>query len=72
MHITDITEKLNQVAINEWHKISIDLKCFENKKLDLGKVFSPFSLSSQGKAKLSFGQIALNPYGAEKASISCQ
>lgn len=68
----DITENLNQVVINEWHKISIDLKCFENKNLDLGKVYSPFSLSSQGKAKLSFGQIALNPYGAEKASISCQ
>jgi len=68
----DITEKLNQVAIHEWHKISIDLKCFENNNLDLGKVYSPFSLSSQGKAKLSFSQIELKPNGAENASISCQ
>jgi len=68
----DITEKLNQFAVNEWHKLSIDLKCFENKNLNLGNIYSPFLLSSQGKAKLSFSQIELRPQGAEKASISCQ
>ncbi|WP_144209590.1 glycoside hydrolase family 3 protein [Shewanella donghaensis] len=67
----DITQQLNAVPVNTWQTISVDLKCFSDKKLDFGKINTPFYLSTTGKAEVSFSDLVIVPNGAEQATISC-
>jgi beta-glucosidase len=67
----DITPLLKAGKVNEWQEVSIDLACFIKAGVDFAKIMSPFTLSTQGKASLSFSDIHLAPQMAKQAHLSC-
>jgi len=68
----DITSLLTAGNANEWQEVSIDLACFKNAGVDFAKIISPFTLSTQGKAAISFSQVYIQPDSASDATLVCQ
>lgn len=68
----DITKQLNELPINEWHTMSIDMACYVKSGTKMSGVVVPFELSSSGKLALSLAEIRLEPNSADDATISCQ
>lgn len=67
----NITTALNQLPINEWHTVSVDLACFDKNGMSFGDTTTPFELSSIGQLDISFANIALTPHQEGKALINC-
>ncbi|MCJ8270380.1 MAG: glycoside hydrolase family 3 protein, partial [Psychrosphaera sp.] len=66
----DLTSAL--VGLDDWQTITVDLACLDPGNSGLGKVFSPFLLSTSAQFSLSFADIAIKPQSAKLATISCQ
>jgi beta-glucosidase len=67
----DVTELFSSLPLNQWQNVSIDLACFTGKGLNMGKLITPFKLTTQGRLSLSFADISLKPDSAKQASLSC-
>lgn len=71
IHQLNITSDLQKLAPNTWQNMSIDLACFSQKGTDMGKVFTPFSLSTNGLLKLSIADISIRSTSMDKMNVSC-
>ncbi|SHG76088.1 glycoside hydrolase family 3 protein [Ferrimonas marina] len=60
-----------QLKGTEWTTVTVDLHCFAEQGINLARVFSPFGLSSQAAAKLSFGEVLLLPGSEQPATLTC-
>jgi beta-glucosidase len=67
----DITPLLKAGNVNEWQEVSIDLACFKKAGVDFSKIISPFTLSTQGNAALSFSRVIIKPDSANDANLVC-
>jgi len=67
----NISELFTTLPANQWQEISVDLACFKNLGADFSNIMSPFKLSTNGKASLSFSDISFVPNRSHEALISC-
>jgi len=68
----DISHLLNNVPLNSWQNISVDLACFQHAGMRFGATVSPFELSSEAEIKLGLADIQIVPKTAENALMRCQ
>ena len=68
----DISNHLINLSANSWNKFSIALACFSQQGMNLSNVLKGFSLTSDGAANVSFGDVSLKKAGADSASVRCQ
>lgn len=68
----DITEQLNRLPDTQWQPLSIDLNCFAKQGLKYSQIVMPFSISTAGKANLSFSDIHFAPGQGKSATIKCE
>ncbi|KKL45034.1 hypothetical protein LCGC14_2359730, partial [marine sediment metagenome] len=66
----DITERLNNDA--QWQTVNIDLACFAEQNVNLGQVFSPWQLSTQGDWQLSIAKLTVSSKHTQESAILCQ
>ncbi|GLP97633.1 glucan 1,4-beta-glucosidase [Paraferrimonas sedimenticola] len=66
--LIDISEQLNQASIGEWQTLSVSLSCIGKAGSNLGQVFSPFTLKTDGKLTLAFSHIEL---GVDAQANTC-
>ncbi|MCA1930934.1 putative glycoside hydrolase, partial [Rheinheimera sp.] len=66
----DLAQLLSSKAVNQWHKVVIDLNCFAEKGAALNHLQQPFVLHSQGAYQLTISNIRLTPATAT-ADLSC-
>ncbi|MDX2368258.1 MAG: exo 1,3/1,4-beta-D-glucan glucohydrolase [Colwellia sp.] len=67
----NIQAQLAEVPLGEWHNVSISLRCFAEKGVQLNKVAVPFELRTSGTINLSINHIRLAPSKAESSFINC-
>ncbi len=67
----NLTGLLNQLPLDEWHTISVDLICFRKSGANLADVTTAFELSSVGQLDVSLANIALIPNQKGESSINC-
>ena len=65
----NIRPLLNQYPINEWIKLPVPLKCFEQMGTDLSKVSAPLHLQSRGNLTISLKSIRLEKNAPDNAQI---
>jgi beta-glucosidase len=68
----DIGETLASYPTGQWQSFSVDLACFVKQGADLGRIFTPFSISSSAPLDLTFADISIEPKTASSASVICQ
>ncbi|WP_404394278.1 glycoside hydrolase family 3 protein [Pseudoalteromonas phenolica] len=68
----EITEQINRLPDTQWQPLSIDLNCFAKQGLKYSQVVMPFSISTAGKANLSFSDIHFAPGQGKSATIKCE
>ena len=57
--IVDITELLKGVPAGQWSNITLNLRRFEDAKVDMSSIVVPFGLSSDGALDLTFSNVRL-------------
>ena len=67
----DMTETLNKMTKQQWHTVTIDLRCFEDKGVDFARVTSPFKLTTQGEASMTVADIKFVPHAGSEAMLVC-
>ena len=67
----DITRLLNVAPLNQWVRVSVDMKCMLKAGLDPRKVETPFLINTAGKLDLSVSYIQLEPIGDQPPTIGC-
>jgi len=67
-----ISKLLNNVALNEWQTIAIDLACFSNNGMDFSQTTTPFELSSSQALEISVSNIQFTAEKPEQHFLSCQ
>ncbi|MDX3775275.1 exo 1,3/1,4-beta-D-glucan glucohydrolase [Chromatiaceae bacterium AAb-1] len=68
----ELAPLLNTLPQNEWQQVTVDLQCFKQQGVDLGQVFTPFSLQTKGKLTLGITGLAIVPGSAADATLRCQ
>jgi beta-glucosidase len=68
----NIANKLSMLTLNQWHTLSIDLKCFEAKGAQISHIISPFALSTESKLHIDFTDIFIKPTKGKPSHISCE
>ncbi|WP_448214159.1 glycoside hydrolase family 3 protein [Colwellia sp. MEBiC06753] len=68
----DITDTLNQLPLNSWQTLSVDLSCFSERGMKMTDTVIPFEIASKGKLSLSVADIKLTPEQTDAKAISCQ
>jgi beta-glucosidase len=69
--MVDIAPTLKTLTKNTWATINIDLTCFSDAGANMGKIFTPFSLSTSGQLDITIADIMIVPESVDKASIVC-
>ncbi|MFT7559746.1 MAG: beta-glucosidase [Flavobacteriales bacterium] len=67
-----LNEEFAKRSLGAWDTYSVDLACFVAAGTDLEAITSPFLLSTDGSAVVSFADVSIIPGAAESADISCQ
>ncbi|MFQ3267486.1 MAG: beta-glucosidase [Colwellia sp.] len=67
----NIQTQLTEVPLGVWHNMSISLRCFAEKGVQLNKVAVPFELSTSDAINLSINHIRLVPSNDESSAINC-
>ncbi|MFQ3338193.1 MAG: beta-glucosidase [Colwellia sp.] len=67
----NIQTQLTEVPLGVWHNMSISLRCFAEKGVQLNKVAVPFELRTSGAINLSINHIRLVPSNDENSAINC-
>jgi beta-glucosidase len=68
----DITNTINQLPLDNWQEVSIDLACFAEKGMEFSDTVAPFNLGSAGEWQFAIADIVIKPEAATNATISCQ
>jgi len=67
----NIQAQLAEAPLGEWHNVSISLRCFADKGVQLNQVAVPFELRTSGAINLSINHIRLVPSKTESLSLNC-
>jgi beta-glucosidase len=67
----NIQTQLAEVPLGEWHNMSINLRCFAEKGVQLNKVAVPFELRTSGAINLSINHIRLVPSNDDSSAVNC-
>jgi beta-glucosidase len=68
----DITRLLEALTPDQWVRLSFDLKCFSDGGLAVGRVDTPFLITTPGAMSLSIADISLVPGLGPDATIRCR
>ena len=66
----DISKQLK--AANDWQTLTVDLSCFAEQGVQLGQVFSPWQLATEGAWHVSIAKLSVTSAHTEDATVSCQ
>jgi len=66
----DLAAVLQQKPTEQWHKLSIDLRCLANAGAALNHLYQPFRLQSSGAWQASLANIRLIP-NTQGSDLSC-
>jgi len=66
----DISKQVK--AANDWQTLTIDLSCFAEQGVQLGQVFSPWQLATEGAWHVSIAKLSVTSAHTEDATVSCQ
>lgn len=64
-----IRRLLKTMPTGEWFSLPLPLNCFKSKEFDLSKINGPFTMSTEGKLKVSITNIRLAPL--EEGETGC-
>lgn len=67
----DLTPTLQNLPLNQWQEISVDLQCFENDRADFSKVDGPFGLQTAGTFAASISNVRYEPGRGPSATLHC-
>ncbi|MFT4928573.1 MAG: beta-glucosidase [Phenylobacterium sp.] len=67
----DLSTVLANVPAGSWQDVSVDLACFKQNGAQMGQIFTPFSLSTDGQLTMSFTDVAIRPGAAGAATLKC-
>lgn len=67
----NISNKLQSVPLNEWQTMAVNMVCFQQLGVNMAKVTSPFSLSSDAKLSIEFADIIIKPMDISNAKLAC-
>ena len=70
-HTMDISPTLNQLAVDEWQQVRIDLNCYTNNGVDFSKLVIPFNLTTSQATTLDISAIEFVSSKDATATISC-
>ncbi|WP_446728743.1 glycoside hydrolase family 3 protein [Pseudoalteromonas sp. D15MCD-2] len=65
----DISKQLK--AANDWQTLTVDLSCFAEQGVQLGQVFSPWQLATEGSWQVSIAKLSVTSAHTEDATVSC-
>jgi len=68
----DVGKQIKTAPVGQWQSMSIDLQCFQNAGANLGKIFTPFELMSDGEFAVNIADIRIEPNSAHEANLNCQ
>ncbi len=68
----DITPLLKALTAEQWVRLSFDLKCFADGGLNVGRVDTPFLLTTRGALSLSVADVSVIPELGREATIRCR
>jgi beta-glucosidase len=66
-----IGEQLKTLPINQWHRLSLSLECFERAGVNFKNMISPFGLASNEKIKLELSNIIMSSQVSNAVKMSC-
>ena len=66
----DISKHLK--AAHDWQTLTVDLSCFAEQGVQLGQVFSPWQLATEGAWQVSIAKLSVTSAHTEDATLSCQ
>jgi len=69
--LLDISDAIRTLSPDQWHSVSIDLRCFEQKRADFSKVDIPFGLQTAGAFAATITNVRYEPAGANTAQVRC-
>jgi len=67
----DISEKLHQASLNKWQQMTIDMGCFQKLGVNMAKVTSPFTISSNAKLSIEVADIVIKKATDNNATLVC-
>ncbi len=68
----DISKLLQALPVDEWLRLTIDLRCFSKKGLKLEKIDTPFLLLTDGPLAVSVADIGIKAGKGKNAAIACR
>lgn len=66
----DISKQLTRTS--EWQTLTVDLNCFVEQGVNLGQIFSPWQLATDGAWHVSVAKLSVSSSHAQDSTISCQ
>ena len=68
----DISKLLRALPVEQWLRVSFDLKCFADGGLNIKNVDTPFLLTTAGKMAVSISDVSIVPGAGGDATIRCR
>jgi beta-glucosidase len=68
----NITKLLKALPVEQWLRVSFDLKCFADGGLDITNVDTPLLLTTAGKMSVSMSDVSIVPGVGPEATIRCR
>jgi beta-glucosidase len=65
----DISKQVK--AASDWQTLTIDLSCFAEQGVQLGQVFSPWQLATEGAWQVSIAKLNVTTSKKNDTAISC-
>jgi len=67
----DLNENLRAATVNEWQQMSVDMACFQQLGVNMAKVTSPFTLSSNTALSIEVADIVIKPIDNNEVKLAC-
>lgn len=67
----DVTEPLNRLEVNEWHRLAVSLDCFKAAGTNLGRVDVPFLVSTSGQFSMDLAEVTISEVAGDALVMRC-
>ena len=67
----DVTEPLNGLEVNEWHRLAVSLDCFKAAGTNLGRVDVPFLVSTSGRFSMDLAEVTISEVADDALVMRC-
>jgi beta-glucosidase len=67
----DINENLHQATVNEWQQMSVDMACYQQLGVNMAKVTSPFTLSTNAKLSIEVSDVVIKSVDNNETKLAC-